>query len=111
MEISGKNTSLNLNAYVNNLNGANKSDSHSHKSETGEISNGDTVKLSSEAKEVQQAFNTLKTMPEIREEKVSEIKTQVDSGTYRIENGKIATNILNEAFMNNRIIGQFKTQA
>lgn len=111
MEFTGKNTIINLNAYVNSQNSSDKAKAHTEKSEPDIQYKEDTVNLSVKGKEVQQAFNALKEMPEIRGEKVSEIKIQVDSGTYRLQNGKIATNMLNEAFENNRIIGQFKTQA
>ncbi|KNF09660.1 negative regulator of flagellin synthesis, anti-sigma-28 factor FlgM [Gottschalkia purinilytica] len=49
----------------------------------------DELNLSSHAKEYQVAMNALKDVPDIRKEKVEEIKKQIQMGTYEIDSDKI----------------------
>jgi negative regulator of flagellin synthesis FlgM len=58
------------------------------------------VDLSTKAKDIQQAKNALTKLPDVREEKVQEIKTQVDKGTYNVNAGKIADKMVNESIIN-----------
>jgi negative regulator of flagellin synthesis FlgM len=64
----------------------------------------DKVHLSDRAREVHQAFNMLKQMPDVREAKVSEIRMDVERGTYRIIAPQVAGKMLSEAFENNMIL-------
>lgn len=57
------------------------------------ISRKDEFNISDKAKEYQIAMNALKKVPDIRHEKVDEIRQQIKSGTYDIDSGKIAEKI------------------
>lgn len=57
------------------------------------------VDLSTKAKDIQQARNALNSTPDVREEKVQEIKAQVDKGTYNVNAGKIAEKMVNESIV------------
>lgn len=61
-----------------------------------EGSAGDKVSLSSEAKHRTEAYKSAQAAPEIRQEKVDEIKAQIASGTYEIDNYKIAEKLVKE---------------
>ena len=59
----------------------------------------EVIELSSQ-KLVERAVKKVLSMPEIREEKVAQIKAQIESGTYNVSNREIARaiirNLLNE---------------
>ncbi len=61
--------------------------------------NAETVRLASQ-KMIEAAVNKAGNMPEIREEKVAQIKAQIQQGTYNVSNREIARsmigNLLNE---------------
>lgn len=50
----------------------------------------DKVSLSSSAKDMKIATEAVAAAPEVRQEKVTEIKTAVDNGTYQVNAEKIA---------------------
>ena len=57
------------------------------------------VNLSTKARDIQQAKNAVTSLPDVRQEKVQEIKTQVDKGTYNVNAGKIADKMVNESIV------------
>lgn len=54
----------------------------------------DELKLSDEAREFQIALKALENTPDVREEKIEEIRQQIQSGTYEIDSKKIAEKML-----------------
>jgi negative regulator of flagellin synthesis FlgM len=60
----------------------------------------DRVLLSPMAKEIQLAIRQLQDIPDVRVEKVSEIKNQVDKGTYPVSSEKIARGMIDESLLN-----------
>jgi len=57
---------------------------------------GDTLRLSNEAKLHTAARNAAMQADDMRRERVDALKTQVADGTYHIDNEKIATKLLQE---------------
>jgi negative regulator of flagellin synthesis FlgM len=57
------------------------------------------VDLSTQAKDIQQAKNALSAVPDIREGKVQEIKSQVNKGTYNVSAEKIAGKMVGESIV------------
>jgi negative regulator of flagellin synthesis FlgM len=57
---------------------------------------GDRVELSPEGKSVQSLLDALKRIPEVREARVSEIKAQIQAGTYRVDPRQAAEGLLRE---------------
>jgi negative regulator of flagellin synthesis FlgM len=57
------------------------------------------VDLSTKAKDIQQAQNALNNLPDVREEKVQEIKVQVEKGTYKVNAEKIADKMVKESIV------------
>jgi negative regulator of flagellin synthesis FlgM len=60
---------------------------------------GERVNLSAKAKDIQQVRQLLAQIPDTREPKVIELKNQVESGTYRIDAGKIAEKMVGESLI------------
>jgi negative regulator of flagellin synthesis FlgM len=112
MEITGNNPNVNVNAYLQAA--GNRSPGAGQEQSTEATTAGykaDRVELSGQAKEAQQAMAALKEMPEIRTELVSDIQTQVDSGTYKVDGEKTAGHMLDEAFMNAQVMKRIDLKA
>lgn len=62
---------------------------------TNSLNFKDELSISNEAKEIQQLMKKLKDIPDVREEKINEIKERIKSGTYEINPEKIAEKMLN----------------
>ena len=61
------------------------------------IEPGDKVELSSKALDLKEMQTKTMSFPDVRPEKVEQIKMQVDRGTYNISPGKIAERLIDEA--------------
>jgi negative regulator of flagellin synthesis FlgM len=57
------------------------------------------VDLSTQAKDIQQTKNALSQLPDVREEKIQEIKSQVDNGKYNVSGEKIAGKMVGESIV------------
>ena len=99
MKITGKNPYVNLNAYTKNVKEKEKIDAPLKKTPK-EVSGGDKVVLSPEAKKIQEAKELMGSIPDIREEKVAQIKAQIENGTYRIKEKELATKMVRESLLN-----------
>jgi negative regulator of flagellin synthesis FlgM len=59
----------------------------------------ETVDISSRAKDIQLAQTAINSAPEIRADKVQELKTQIAQGTYEVNSGKVAMKMVGESLM------------
>lgn len=99
MKVTGDNRFTNIDAYVKNIEDKKRVDS-SFKQTSGEVVSKDEVVLSPKAKEIQKAKEILDSVPDIRKQKVAEIKTQIEDGTYKIDGEKIALKVIEESLLN-----------
>lgn len=60
----------------------------------------DRVLLSPMAKEIQMVKTQLQSIPDVRAEKVTEVKNQIAQGTYKVSSEKIAHCLVGESLMN-----------
>ncbi len=97
MEITDKKALASLDNYIKNIDAQRKLKQSSRQVAPVSDKEGDKVELSAEAKQIQTAGRLIKSMPEIREEKVAHIRNQLKTGTYQIDPGKIAAAMLKEA--------------
>ena len=98
MEITPKD-SVNIEAYVNQVQDKDKVDATSEQPEKQETKS-DTVVLSDTAKKIQETQTQLKAIPDVREDKVALLKEQIENGTYEIDEEKIADKMLKDALFN-----------
>jgi len=63
----------------------------------------DKVVLSPKAREINDAKQKLMNMPDIRQQKVGDIRYQIKSGTYVVKGDKVAFHMLKESVLNQRI--------
>jgi negative regulator of flagellin synthesis FlgM len=59
----------------------------------------ETVDLSTKAKDIQQAKSALSSVPDVREQKVAELKSQVEQGAYKVSGEKIAEKMVGESIV------------
>lgn len=59
----------------------------------------ETVDLSTKARDIQQATVKVSQLPDVREEKVREIKDQVEKGTYNVSGEQIADKMMGETIV------------
>ncbi|UOD35258.1 flagellar biosynthesis anti-sigma factor FlgM [Deferribacteraceae bacterium V6Fe1] len=85
-----------INIAYENLGKAVKKDSEQAKPSGKERTAKDKVELSSSGK-VDSLVSKVKSAPEVRAEKVSEIKKQIETGTYDFSGRKVVEKIVNTA--------------
>lgn len=62
----------------------------------------DELTISGAAKDFQTVMKALKDVPDVRQDKVSEIGSQMESGTYSVDSGDVSSKII-ESLMSRRI--------
>jgi len=98
MEITPKD-SVNIEAYVNQVQDKDKVDAPTGQPEKQQTK-ADTVVLSETAKKIQEAQRQLEAIPDVREDKVAQLKEQIENATYEINEEKIADKILKDSLLN-----------
>lgn len=63
----------------------------------GGQSTGDSVDISTKARELNRAKGLLESVPDIRTEKVVKLKTEVELGSYEVDAGKVAEKMIERA--------------
>jgi negative regulator of flagellin synthesis FlgM len=101
MEIE-KSQGIQIDAYVNQVHDKNKVDPSPSKLDKAPAKT-DTVVISDAAKRIQEIRNQLDEIPDVREEKVAQLKNQIENGTYQINPDKIAEKIIKEGLINEGI--------
>ena len=93
MKIINKNPNINIASYGNSIGKKSKIDGKADGKSRG-INSEEKVAISPKANELKKASDAIKSVPEIREEKIMRIKEQIENGTYKIDKKKIAENII-----------------
>ena len=106
MEIPGNDIRINKNKTVQDRTDVAGKKAANQKPEpaTGQVSGGEQIALSAKAKGIQKALETVQTSPDIRSEKVAEIKNQIASNSYRVDSGALAEKILQEILTESQFI-------
>ena len=100
MEITGGNPFAKIDSYVRQVRRDKSGSDAASNSSSGEVLSGDRVELSPKAKEMQEAKRILGSIPDIREEKVAQIRKQIAEGTYQVDSQKIAEKMVTESLIN-----------
>ncbi len=101
MEING-NQGIGIDAYVNQVQDNNKVGTPDDKPEKTAVKT-DTVVISDAAKKVQEARKQLDDIPDVREDKVSQLRSQIQNGTYEVDADKIAGKMIKEGLLNDAL--------
>lgn len=98
MEVTGKNP-IQMTPYVSQV--QQNAQAAETEEEKGRANVGeDNVELSPSARDLQRAQKALQDLADIREDKVTALKQQIEDGTYDIRADKIAANMLKESLFN-----------
>ena len=98
MEIE-KNQGVQIDAYVNQVHDKNKVDSSENNSNKA-AAKTDTVVISDAAKRIQEVRSQLDAVPDVDEEKVAQLKKEIEDGTYEINADEIAGKMIREGLIN-----------
>ena len=98
MEITPKD-SVNIEAYVNQVQEKDKADAAAEQKEQQQAKT-DTVELSDSAKRIQETKKQLESIPDVREDKVAQLKEQIENGTYSVDEEKLADKMLKDSLFN-----------
>ena len=101
MEING-NQGIGIDAYVNQVQDKNKIGTPDNKPEKSAVK-ADTVVISDAAKRIQEARRQLDDIPDVRADKVSQLRNQIQNGTYEINADKIAAKMIKEGLLNDAL--------
>jgi len=100
MEITSKNQLNRIEAYMNQVQAKPKTEEPAEKDARQQVGSPDTVVISDAAKRVQEALVHLDSIPDTRSDKVAEIKSRIENGTYVIQPDKIADKMIRESLLN-----------
>jgi negative regulator of flagellin synthesis FlgM len=59
------------------------------------------VNLSATARDIQKLKNLINQLPDVRSEKVENLKKQVEQGTYKVDSEKVAGKMVGESLLDN----------
>ena len=94
-----KNKGIQVDAYVNQLQDTKKADQAADQTKES-ATKTDTVVISDAAKRIQEARAKLDDIPDVREEKVADLRNQIQNGTYQADADKTADKLLKEQLGN-----------
>jgi flagellar biosynthesis anti-sigma factor FlgM len=103
MKISNGNTMVQLDAYLKQARQQPLS-SESEQVSKQVAAKTDKVMISDKAREIRQARQDLKQIPDVREKEVLEVKAALKDGTYKVDGNRAATGMLRESFENDMIL-------
>ena len=98
MEIE-KSQGVKIDAYVNQVQDKNKVDPSESKPDKT-AAKTDTVVISDAAKRIQEVRSQLDKVPDVDEEKVAQLRNEIENGTYEINADKIAAKMIKEGLFN-----------
>jgi len=100
MEITNKNQRISIDAYVKQVQAHPKSKPAEEKDTQPQGLKTDTVVISDAAKRIQEAQKQIQAIPDVRADKVAEIRSQIENGTYEIKADQIASKMIKESLLN-----------
>ena len=101
MEID-KSQGVQIDAYVNQVHDKNKVDPSENKSDKT-AAKTDTVVISDAAKRIQEARSQLDAVPDVDEEKVAQLRKEIEAGTYQRSADDIAGKMIREGLINDGV--------
>ena len=110
MKVTQNNSPIQMDAYIKQIQ-LQRQQQNVQQSNTAQTGTVDKVQLSSQAKEIQKSAFSLGHGEDFRDEKVRQVKLDIEKGTYNVNPAKVATEMLREAFENNKVLKSIDTRA
>ena len=92
MEINGNNPLIGLNKSVQRLDSPQPSERV--QKNTGPASDTDRLELSARGLEIAHLEDLIRSTPDVREERVAQVRSEIEGGTYNVKAEKIAEKII-----------------
>jgi negative regulator of flagellin synthesis FlgM len=100
MEITNKNQAVSIGAYVKQVQAQSKTEPAVEKDAQPQGLKTDTVVISDAAKRIQEAQKQIQAIPDVRADKVADLRNQIESGAYEIKADEIAGKMIKESLLN-----------
>ena len=71
----------------------------------------DTIGLTDSGRAFNSAVDQARTLPDVRMDRVMQLKRQLAQGTYRVEGSRIAVNMMDESMENDSVLKHIDTKA
>ncbi len=110
MKVTQNNSPIQMDAYLKQIQ-MQRQQQNVQQSNSAQKGTMDTVQLSEQAKEIQQTAFSLGQTEDVRAEKVRQVKLDIEKGTYHVNPAKVATEMLREAFENDKALKSIDTRA
>jgi len=104
MEIPGNDIRIKNKTVQDRVDVAGKKPAHQKSESAGQAPRGEQIDLSAKAKGIQKTLETVQASPDVRSEKVAEIKSQIASNTYQVDSQALAEKILQEIITESQFI-------
>jgi flagellar biosynthesis anti-sigma factor FlgM len=111
MKVTQNNSPIQMDAYLKQIQQQRQQQQDVQLSNTAFKGTADKVHLSSRAKEIQKTALAPDQTEDVRDEKVRQVKMDIEKGTYQVNAARVATDMLKEAFENNKILKKIDTRA
>jgi negative regulator of flagellin synthesis FlgM len=102
MEITGKGTYATIDPYVEQVKQNSNQEARAGKA-AALATPEDKVDFSHQAQEIKDAQKAAKALPDVREDKVAEIRQRLETGAYDANADKIAFHMLRESMINQKV--------
>jgi len=99
MKITENSTFVNLDVYARQIERNKNGNDCNNKVTIGQLKD-DEVIFSPIAKEINEAKRNLDSLPDIREQKIAQLKIQMEEKSYRIDEKRIASRMLKDSLLN-----------
>jgi negative regulator of flagellin synthesis FlgM len=93
MEINGSNPLIGSNTNVQRLENSQPSE-RVQKSDGGRNLDSDSLELSVRSREISYLDELVRTTPDVREQKIEQVRREIEAGTYNVKAEKIAEKII-----------------
>lgn len=105
MKVNGDQTAIQLDAYLKKVQ-SNRAQTIENQNKSSAQGNVDQVELSEQAKAMQKAAQVLHTAESAIVERVEQVKTEIEKGTYAVDAPKVAADMLKESFGNEQVFNK-----
>ena len=99
MEITDKASCIPMSRYLRPEQRSAREGADAESGQEPRVCGADTVALSDRVREIRSARQGIGAVPEIRQERVAELREQIREGRYEIDSGRIAEKMIEEALM------------